>query len=47
VVTTTDDEIPEPVATKHGLRYPCPTCGTLHEWATTAIICLLTHDEED
>lgn len=37
----------EPEQTPHGTRYRCPSCETLHEFMTNAVICLLLHPSED
>ena len=44
-MTETPPEI-APVATLHGIRYPCPTCGVWHEFMTSAVICQFSHEEE-
>ena len=43
-VTETPPEI-APVATLHGIRYPCPTCGVWHEFMTEAVLCSFSHKE--
>lgn len=38
---------PDPEVKDGRVVYLCPTCGTAHEFATTAVLCELTHEGED
>jgi hypothetical protein len=38
--------IPEPVIRGGRVVYPCSVCGLCHEFATTAVLCELSHEED-